>query len=47
MGLSVDPRLFKYAAPVYRVDSNDDYILDTSGNKIKVTIDPNLAAFGI
>jgi hypothetical protein len=37
--------LFKYAAPVYRVDNNDDYILDANGNnKIKVA-DPNLAAF--
>jgi hypothetical protein len=46
-GFSVDPRLFKYAAPVYRVDNNDDYILDTNGNKIKVTIDPNLQHLNI
>ncbi|MDQ8750506.1 SusD/RagB family nutrient-binding outer membrane lipoprotein [Elizabethkingia miricola] len=45
-GFSLDPRLFKYAAPVYRVDNNDNYIIDPNSNdKVKVAIDPNQAAF--
>ena len=38
--------MFKYAAPVYRVDNNDNYIIDPNSNdKVKVAIDPNQAAF--
>ena len=41
----VDPRLFKYAAPVYAVDANDNYIVDADGNKSLVRLLPNAGRF--
>ncbi|MEN5306155.1 SusD/RagB family nutrient-binding outer membrane lipoprotein [Chryseobacterium cucumeris] len=41
----VDPRLYKYAAPVYQVDSNDQFIKDADGNKITVKLLPNAGKF--
>ena len=42
---AVDPRLFKYAAPVYAVDANDNYITDADGNKSLVRLLPNAGRF--
>lgn len=44
-GFGLDPRLFKYAAPVYLVDNNDNYVLDANNNKVQLIINPNNPPF--
>ena len=41
----VDPRLYKYAAPVYVVDKLDNFLVDGDGNKQAVRLLPNLGRF--
>lgn len=42
---AVDPRLYKYAAPVYQVDANDNFITDADGNRSLVRLLPNAGRF--
>lgn len=42
---AVDPRLYKYAAPVYQVNSNDEFIKDDDGNKVTVKLLPTAGRF--
>lgn len=44
-GFGLDPRLYKYAAPVFKVDADDNYILDNSGNKQQNFVTPSLGSF--
>lgn len=44
-GFGLDPRLFKYAAPVFQVDDSDNYILQENGSKVKIIIDPSNPPF--
>ena len=42
---AVDPRLFKYAAPVYEVDASDNFIVDDDGNRSIVRLLLNAGRF--
>lgn len=42
---AVDPRLYKFAAPVYQVNSNDEFVKDADGNKVTVKLLPNAGRF--
>ncbi len=42
---AVDPRLYKYAAPVYQVDADDNFITDDDGNKVTVKLQPTAGQF--
>ncbi len=44
-GFGLDPRLYKYAAPVWSVDSNDNFVLDNDGNKQQNFVYPNEGTF--
>lgn len=41
----LDPRLTKYAAPVFEVNDNDDYVINSNGDKVQIRIDPNKPPF--
>ncbi len=42
---AIDPRLYKYAAPVFQVDAEDNFITDDDGNKITVKLLPATGRF--